>query len=114
MFWTLWSAVVLHRFGWAGSSRAGSKTCAQRLALQNLERLEDRIVPSAGDLDVVFGGGKVTADFSLGQAQIQALAVQANGQIVAAGQAGSGNSEFALARFNLNGTLDANFGSGGE
>ena len=69
---------------------------------------------NAGDLDVVFAGGKATANFSLGAAQVQALAVQADSKIVAVGQAGSSNSDFALARFNLNGTLDAGFGTAGE
>src|SRR5947209_4374094 len=78
------------------------------------EYLEDRLLPSAGDLDVVFAGGKATANFSLGAAQVQALAVQADSKIVAVGQAGSSNSDFALARFNLNGTLDASFGAVGE
>src|SRR5438552_119633 len=79
-----------------------------------LEYLEDRLLPSAGDLDVVFAGGKATANFSVGQSQVQALAVQADGKIVAAGQAGSSGSEFALARFNRNGTLDPGFGTAGE
>src|SRR5436309_2251037 len=82
-----------------------------RLALQCLE---DRLLLNAGDLDVVFAGGKATANFSLGSAQVQALAVQADSKIVAVGQAGSSNSKFALARFNLNGTLDAGFGTAGE
>jgi uncharacterized delta-60 repeat protein len=79
-----------------------------------VERLEDRLLLDACDLDVVFAGGRATANFSLGPAQLQVLAVQADGRIVAAGQAGSSNSEFTLARFNRNGTLDASFGSGGE
>ena len=84
------------------------------LAKMILERLEDRLLPSAGDLDVVFAGGKATANFSLGAAQVEALAVQADGRIVAAGQAGSNGADFALARFNRNGTLDASFGTAGE
>src|SRR2546428_5446221 len=80
----------------------------------SLEYLEDRLLPSAGDLDVVFAGGKATANFSRGTAQVQALAVQADGRIVAVGQAGSSGSEFALARFNRNGTLDPGFGTAGE
>src|SRR5713226_7566958 len=79
-----------------------------------LERLEDRLLLSAGDLDVVFAGGKATANFSLGAAQVEALAVQVDGRIVAAGQAGSNGADFALARFNCNGTLDASFGTAGE
>src|SRR5438445_4125808 len=79
-----------------------------------LEYLEDRLLLSAGDLDVVFAGGKATANFSLGQSQVQALAVQADGKIIGAGQVGGNGSGVALARWNRNGTLDPGFGSAGE
>ena len=48
------------------------------LPKMSLERLEDRLLLSAGDLDVVFAGGKATANFSLGAAQAQAIAVQSD------------------------------------
>jgi uncharacterized delta-60 repeat protein len=44
------------------------------------------------------------------QATEELLAVEASGKIVAAG----GNLDFALARYNPNGTLDLSFGSGGK
>jgi uncharacterized delta-60 repeat protein len=45
---------------------------------------------------------------------IQALAVQSNGQIVAAGLAGGNSGDaFTVARLNANGSLDTTFGSGG-
>src|SRR5216684_9035248 len=87
---------------------------SERCTMMRLERLEDRLMLNAGDLDVVFAGGKATANFGLGAAQVEALAVQADGRIVAAGQAGSNGADFALARFNRNGTLDASFGTAGE
>src|SRR5215831_11638481 len=63
-------------------------------------------------LDPTFGtGGKVTTDMA------GAVAVQADGKLVMAGGAyisSNGNSAFALARFNSNGTLDTNFGTGGK
>src|SRR5438067_10346443 len=65
-----------------------------------LEVLGPRVLPSVGDLDLVFAGGKAIADFSLGPAQVQALAVQTDQRVVAAGQASGSNSAFALARFN--------------
>ncbi|TMQ30320.1 MAG: hypothetical protein E6K70_24370, partial [Planctomycetota bacterium] len=81
----------------------------------HLERLEARLAPSAGDLDVVFGGtGKTTTDFHTGSDQLQAIAVQANGQAVAAGTTGGTVSDMALARYNRNGLLDAGFGNGGK
>ena len=79
-----------------------------------IELLEQRLLPSAGDLDVVFGGGKVTAGFASGPAQVHGLAVEPDGRIITVGQAGSPNATFALARFNRNGTLDQTFANGGE
>ena len=69
----------------------------------------------AGDLDPGFGtGGKVTTDFAGGPDEAFALAVQPDGKLVAAGgTAGPGLGNFALARYNLDGTLDPSFGTGG-
>jgi len=75
---------------------------------------------SNGTLDGSFGtGGKVTTAFALSQgfsqAQANSVAVQPDGRIVAAGNAVVGGGfDFALARYNSNGTLDASFGSGGR
>jgi uncharacterized delta-60 repeat protein len=69
----------------------------------------------AGDLDPSFGTvGKVTTDFAGGPDEAFALAVQPDGKLVAAGAtAGPGLGNFALARYNLDGTLDPSFGTGG-
>jgi uncharacterized delta-60 repeat protein len=65
-----------------------------------------------GSLDASFGGGgKVTTDFA-GFDAASALVVQPDGRIVATGR--SGNADFALARYNANGSLDSTFGSGGK
>ena len=48
---------------------------------------------------------------------IDAIAIQSNGKIVAAGSATVGQVtqvDFALARYNSDGSLDAGFGSGGK
>jgi uncharacterized delta-60 repeat protein len=68
-----------------------------------------------GDLDPGFGtGGKVTTDFAGGPDEAFALAVQPDGKLVAAGgTAGPGLGNFALARYNADGSLDASFGTGG-
>ena len=69
-----------------------------------------------GTLDDSFGtGGTVTTDFVAGSLdQALSVAIQADGKIVAAGTAAiNGNSDFALARYNRDGTLDATFGAGG-
>ncbi|MFF2124983.1 calcium-binding protein [Streptomyces olivochromogenes] len=64
-----------------------------------------------GSLDTGFGtGGRVSTDF--GDYEFaNGVAVQSDGRIVAAGSTGS---DFALARYNANGSLDAAFGTGGR
>lgn len=69
-----------------------------------------------GSLDVGFGaGGKVTTDFA-GRADTgMAAALQPDGKIVAAGASASGeDSDFALVRYNPDGSLDTGFGVGGK
>jgi uncharacterized delta-60 repeat protein len=68
-----------------------------------------------GTLDPSFGaGGIVTTDFGGSSANVRALAVQPDGKIVAAGGAFvNGIADFALARYNPDGTLDGSFGIGG-
>jgi uncharacterized delta-60 repeat protein len=64
------------------------------------------------------GAGYVTTDFhnigGVGDANANSVALQPNGKIVAAGDFtnATGNSYFALARYNSDGSLDATFGSG--
>jgi uncharacterized delta-60 repeat protein len=80
---------------------------------------------SNGSVDTAFGGGGVVAtSFSLNPAQpdatLFALALQSNGDIVAAGSAANSTpfsplaADFALARYTSNGGLDTTFGSGGK
>ena len=70
-----------------------------------------------GTLDNSFGaGGKVVTDFFGGTDWVQAVAIQADGRIVAAGPAvgpGDESGNFAVARYNLDGSLDPTFGGGG-
>lgn len=68
-----------------------------------------------GTLDASFGrGGKVTTAFAAGSSDMAlAVALQPDGKIIAAGQTSNGNSDFALARYNVDGTLDASFGANG-
>ena len=67
-----------------------------------------------GSLDGTFGaGGRVIAPIGSGDDCAFALALQ-SGMILAAGCASNGtNDEFAVARFDDDGSLDATFGSGG-
>jgi uncharacterized delta-60 repeat protein len=71
-----------------------------------------------GTLDPTFhSSGKVLTDFSGSGSydQAHALVIQSGGKIIAAGLSiASGNSDFAIARYNPNGTLDITFNSTGQ
>ncbi|HXI92843.1 MAG TPA: delta-60 repeat domain-containing protein, partial [Blastocatellia bacterium] len=72
-----------------------------------------------GDLDKSFGaGGKVITDFSGGEDEATAVAIQNDGKIVAVGSTikpfVATNRDFALARYNADGSLDKSFGTGGK
>src|SRR5262245_47799353 len=63
-----------------------------------------------GDLDPTFGGtGKVTTPIS-SQDFAYSVALQGDGKIVAAG---GSNDDFAVVRYNSDGTLDSSFGGVG-
>jgi uncharacterized delta-60 repeat protein len=72
-----------------------------------------------GTLDTTFGGdGRVTTDFGEAEpvAVANAAALQPDGKIIAAGRSGphGGGSNFALARYQSDGTLDTTFGGDGR
>ncbi|HET9495151.1 MAG TPA: hypothetical protein VFR15_13050, partial [Chloroflexia bacterium] len=73
---------------------------------------------SDSSLDTAFGnGGRVTTDFFGGDDVAHDVAVQPDGKIVAAGAAhwpGSNSSEFAVARYNPDGSPDVTFGNSGR
>lgn len=72
---------------------------------------------ATGVLDTSFGmGGKVTTDFGGSFAHLFSLALHSDGRIVAAGRTRNLNTgnDVALARYNVNGTLDPTFGTGGR
>jgi uncharacterized delta-60 repeat protein len=67
-----------------------------------------------GRLDTSFGtGGKVVTTFP-GTASAGALVGQPDGRLVAAGSARIDDADFALARYNRDGSLDQRFGVGGR
>jgi uncharacterized delta-60 repeat protein len=67
-----------------------------------------------GSLDASFSGdGKETTDFG-GDELATAMALQGDGKIIVVGQAGADDRDFALARFNPNGTLDTSFSGDGK
>src|SRR5215216_4425983 len=71
---------------------------------------------AAGDLDPTFGsGGTVMTDINRSTDLAQAVAVQADGKLVVVGQTYKNNDfsneDFAVARYNTDGTLDTTFGA---
>ena len=70
-----------------------------------------------GDLDLTFGvNGRINSDFFGLFDNINDLAIQSDGKIVAVGSAQLNpfGADFGLARYNVNGSLDPTFGSGGK
>ncbi len=69
-----------------------------------------------GDLDVTFGvGGIVITSVRNDDDRANAIAIQTDGKIIAAGHSfdSLGYSDIALIRYNTNGSLDTTFGMGG-
>ena len=73
---------------------------------------------AAGDLDPTYGdGGLVTTDFGYTPGYDygrDVVAVQEDGKIVVAGRSSTTGVDFALARYNSDGSLDTSFGTGGK
>jgi uncharacterized delta-60 repeat protein len=83
------------------SSASGTFSIAFALSRHNAD----------GTLDPTFGtGGTVLTSFGPPLSAAADVVVQPDGKIVAVGVAGN---DFAVARYNANGTLDAGFGAGG-
>jgi uncharacterized delta-60 repeat protein len=93
------------------------RMAANLTAPSTLESLEPRRLFAAGDLDALFGSGGVTLqDIRTRDDFAFATAIQPDGKILVAGKASSGTgtgNDFAVVRFNPNGTLDTTFGTGG-
>jgi uncharacterized delta-60 repeat protein len=69
-----------------------------------------------GDLDPTFSGdGKQTTNLGVGFSPARAIAHQPDGKLVAVGTSfGHDNGDFALARYNPNGSLDPSFSDDGK
>jgi uncharacterized delta-60 repeat protein len=66
-------------------------------------------------LDTTFNGtGKVTTSVGTDNASAFAVAIQTDGKIVAAGFSIGSNADFALVRYNADGTLDTSFNGTGK
>jgi uncharacterized delta-60 repeat protein len=96
-----------------------SRSVSGKRCIAFTERLESRQLLSAGDIVPSFGSeGLVSGDLFPG-GSASAVAVQADGKVIAGGTTGQvpGGGmvgEFALARFNSNGSLDRTFGVDGR
>lgn len=67
-----------------------------------------------GSIDSFFGSaGRVITDFSFDD-RASCIAIQSDGKILAAGSIDGGSANFAVARYNTNGTLDTSFSGDGK
>jgi uncharacterized delta-60 repeat protein len=116
-------------FGSGGRVTLGLAGGARALALQSDGRIlaigKDRLgrYNSDGTVDTSFGvSGETAISFNGGAAdEAQGVAVQSDGKIVVAGfgqngttSSGAFNYDFALARYNSDGSLDTTFGTAGK
>lgn len=110
-FKCLWSGVLSRRV----PSRRARPMLSRHVATVGCERLEDRCLLSAGFLDTSWNGtGRQITDFGAGNDRGSTLVLQSDGKVVVGGMASNGrNDDFALARYNANGTLDTTFGVNG-
>jgi uncharacterized delta-60 repeat protein len=106
---------------------ANSQTCAltthfwMSCAMATLVLIASGQIVQAtdGDLDPTFGtGGKVLTDFDHSTDIANAVAVQTDGKLIVVGTTYIDNDfsgeDFAVARYNSDGTLDTAFGVGGK
>jgi uncharacterized delta-60 repeat protein len=102
-----------------GTGGVSATDFGDSLALQTDGRLvvaaNDRVAryTASGSLDVTFGtGGVASTGLQVPSSNLD-VTQQPDGKILLAGAAPTGGSRIALVRFNLNGALDATFGTGG-
>ena len=100
-------------YGYAIALQADGKTIIAGAGLN--DTAVTRLNPD-GSPDIAFAeAGLSRVDLTSGESTIRAMAVQADGKIVAAGWAYNGrDDDLAVARFNSDGSLDTAFGDGGS
>ena len=92
------------------------------LAITVATRTTSLASTDTGLLDTTFDGdGKLTTPVGSGEDSGRSMAIQTDGKIVVAGESdyeggfyGGGRSDFAVVRYNTDGTLDNTFGTGGQ
>ena len=72
-----------------------------------------RATAASGDLDPTFGGGTVVTDIS-GNDSVNAVVIQPDGKIIAAGGSTGAGTDFTLVRYLDTGAPDATFGTVGQ
>jgi uncharacterized delta-60 repeat protein len=75
------------------------------------------VLISSGSLDATFGGdGSTSTAIGAARDQARGIAIQSDGRYVMAGLSDTGglNNDFAVARFNLDGSLDTSFSGDGK
>jgi len=104
---TAWTKLMLH-------SRRTKCLLALALASTSL-RMAAVVWAVAGDLDLTYGTyGIATTAIGPGDADAHAMAVQSDGKVVVVGYAfNCCDTDFAVARYTITGTLDSKFGAGG-
>jgi uncharacterized delta-60 repeat protein len=127
---------AVYRFGGSLNSSVAGALAAANLPLSNANSFEADTVdgqtrqtgptptptatgtpcPAAGSLDTTFDGdGRVTTPIGLEFDEGRSVAIQTDGRLVAAGYSSNGtNNDFAVVRYNTNGTLDTSFSDDGK
>lgn len=105
--------------GLRGKGKIRALTVLQAVVLALIVGYATAAYAAPGDLDTTFSAdGKLTTKFGPGHDEVQDVAVQQDGKIVVAGYThntnGNGTVDFALARYNPSGTLDASFDGDGK
>src|SRR5579884_1088092 len=109
MSFSWWRRLTQRRSKAATSRRQGHQSTSTRRFRPTLEGLEERELLDATILDPSFGtGGKVAVNYPNDVSRLNAVLWE-SGQILVAGTTQS-NSGFLLARRNLDGRPDLNFG----
>jgi len=82
----------------------------------SLSNLQSPVWAAAGELDTTFDtDGKVTTSIGSGDDYVNSVVLQSDGKIVAAGYSYNGsNYDFAIVRYNTDGSLDTTFDTDGK
>ena len=95
--------------------RAKRRTATFLIAVGALVCATVGVLSAPGDLDTTFNGtGKVTTPIGTGNEVASAIAIQPDGKILAAGDTFGATRDFALARYNVDGSLDSSFDGDGK